>query len=127
MSPVASFRVRLALDWNRRLMQQPPGAACLRCGVRSPFVLVLHRRPLVCYRCRAVARGKSGHEWHHLGGRPTPVAPILIDANLHRVLTYLQFAWRRSGIAPGTPPAIALDFIALLMLSPSYTQTDPDE
>jgi hypothetical protein len=123
-SSVASIRVRLALDWNRRLMQQPPGAACSRCGIRNPFVLVLRRRRVICYRCRAMARHKSGRELHHLGGRPTPVAPVLIDANLHRVLTYLQVVWRRSGIAPGSPPAIALDVLALLVLSPTYMQVD---
>lgn len=117
------MRERMALDWNRRLMQQPPGASCKRCGIQAPFVLVLpiHRekgqpvkkRPLLCYKCRTQLLGRSGYEGHHLGGRPSPLREVLIDANMHRILFYAQLVWRNAGIAPGSTEAVALDVRAL--------------
>jgi len=127
VNALSSTRVHMALDWNRRLMRQPPGAACTRCEIRNPFALVLpmrpgkggsvKKRPLVCYKCRIQLLGRSGWELHHLGGRPSPVAPVLIDANLHRVLTYLQLGWRREGIAPGSTEATVRDVVALVLVS----------
>jgi len=118
--------VRAALDWNRRLMQQPPGALCRRCGIRNPFVLVLHRRPVICYRCRALQRGLTGVERQDLGGRPSPLPVVPIDANMHRVLTYLQLGWRRAGLAPGSPTPVAFDLLALLLVYDLW-RDDPDD
>jgi hypothetical protein len=130
MDWLGDLGIQVALDWNRRLMHQPPGASCSRCGVRNPMVLVLpilskkegrkrrkrRKRPLLCYRCRVQDLGRSGIERQHLGGRPSPLPLVPIDANLHRVLTYLQHVWRRAGLAPGSQAAVLFDVITLAVL-----------
>jgi hypothetical protein len=134
MHLIAFLRLQVALDWNRRLMHQPSSASCTSCGIQHPFALVLPVRsekgkrvkkcPLLCYRCRSQRVGRSGKERHHLGGRPSPLRPVSIDANLHRVLTYLQHFWRRAGLAPGSPAAL-FDVIALLLVGAKWS-ADPD-
>ena len=132
MDWLEALRSEVALDWNRRLMQQPPGAACARCGVRNPLALVLPLRPapgtsgrkrrIHCYRCRLMRLGRSGEEWHHVGGRLSPLPPVLIDANVHRVLTYLQRFWRRRGARPGTAQAVVFDLVMLLIVGMNWAQ-----
>lgn len=127
---IARLRLQVALDWNRRLMRQPSSASCTRCGIQHPLALVLpvrpekgkavRKRPLLCYKCRSQRIGRSGDERHHLGGRPSPLRPVLIDANLHRVLTYLQHFWRRAGLASGSPPAVRFDVIALAVVGAKW-------
>ncbi len=118
--------VRTALDWNRRLMQQPPGALCRRCGSKNPFALVLKRRPVICYRCRARQRGLSGVELQDLGGRRSPLPRVPIDGNMHRVLTYLQLSWRRLGVPPRSPAAVAFDLLALVLVNEVWREDQDD-
>lgn len=120
MTSARPIRVQVALDWNRRLMHQRPNAACNRCDVRNPVVLIMGRRPAICYRCRAMSRGRSGSERHHLGGRRSPLQPVLVDANLHRILTYLQLVWRRAGVRSGSLAAVAFDLLMIVALMPTW-------
>jgi hypothetical protein len=115
-------RLSIALDWNRRLMQQSPGASCHLCHVENPFVLVLNRNPTICYECRAVERGLSGTEMQDLGGRPSRLPQVPIGGNLHRVLTYLQLLWRRAGHRPSSTSATIFDVLVLVLLAPVWAQ-----
>jgi hypothetical protein len=113
-----------ALQWNRRRMRLPYGARC-RCGVGNPLVLIPRKRRTICYRCNLKARARSGLEEHHIGGRPSPLHPVPVDANVHRVLSDLQqTTWRRSPhISPGSPGAVVFDLVALMMLLPRWTKS----
>jgi hypothetical protein len=91
----------------------PPGAACGVCGADDVLVLLVGRRPVICATCSARARGLSGYEWHHLGGRPSPLEPVWITANTHRLLTAAQVATWRGVVAPGSFLATGLDLAFL--------------
>jgi hypothetical protein len=114
----------LALAWNRRRMSFPENAACRACGVANPLVLVERVKGELCYRCDSKGRGLSGFEGQHLGGRPSPLTPARIDGNPHRILSYMQDAWRRAKIAPGSPTATLFDVLALLLVLATW---EPDE
>jgi hypothetical protein len=121
---VTATRILLAAAWNRRRMTFPYDAACRSCRVANPLVLVERARGELCYRCDSEDRGLSGLEGQHLGGRPSPFAPVTIDGNPHRILTYMQEAWRRAKIAPGSPAATLFDLLALLLVLATW---EPDE
>ena len=88
----ALIEVQARRDLRRRLF--PAGAACA-CGVNDPLLLVIGRRPWVCYRCRLLARGKLAFEEHHIGGKQSSVL-VLLDANRHRLHdAYYQDALER--------------------------------
>lgn len=111
--------IDLALAWNRRLVALPPDPRCAVCGMADP--MVLHRDPrrrqkVLCYRCRQVRLGRSGTEEHHFGGRPSPLPPLPIEGNLHRILSYLQHPWRNAGIKPGSFEAVLWDLAVFLLL-----------
>ncbi len=91
----------------------PPGARCGICGVADPLVLIIGRRPIVCATCSARERGVSGYEWHHVGGRPSPLEPVWITVNTHRLLTLAQDVAWRGLFAPGSRPAVAIDLVFL--------------
>ena len=102
------------LIWNRARMRLPLGASCERCAAWNPLVLI-ESQPSLCYRCELKARGLSGHEDHHIGGRPSPFPPVPIDANLHRILSVFQEVWRQRSVPPGHPVAAFLDFVFLVV------------
>lgn len=101
---------------ERRASLLPPDAACSTCGDADPFFLILSRRPILCATCAARARGRSGFEWHHLGGRPSPFPPVLVTINEHRLLTLAQEVSWRGVVEPGTGLAVFADVVWLCEL-----------
>ena len=87
----------------------PPGASCSVCGSNNPLVLMVQRRPVVCATCSARLRDHSGCESHHLGGRPSPLDPVQITANTHKLLTLAQDVTWRGAARPGSLLAVGLD------------------
>jgi len=97
------------VDHRRRLFA--PGACCSRCGVDDPVVLSFRSRRLLCRRCELFRRTGRTTEFHHLGGRPSPVVEE-VDANLHQWLTLYQYGWR-GRLEPGSLMAILADILTL--------------
>jgi hypothetical protein len=67
------------------------GASC-PCG-ESHLECLVNLRPTRCYRCDRVSRGLPPVERHHIAGRNNDPLTIIIDANLHRRLSHLQYNW----------------------------------
>jgi hypothetical protein len=70
-----------AHDLRARLF--PPGAGCA-CGVTNPLLLILGRRPAVCYECDLRRRGRAPFERHHVGGSDSWLV-LRLRANRHRL------------------------------------------
>jgi hypothetical protein len=68
-------------DFRARMF--PPGATCA-CGVSSPLLLILGRRPAVCYECGLRRRGRSPFELHHVGGADSWLV-VRLPGNRHRL------------------------------------------
>lgn len=116
------LRLGIALAHNRRAMRLPFRARCKRCHETNVFALVMPKPGgrILCYRCQSLSLGRSGIEWHHLGRRPSPLRPVPIDANLHRVLSMLQLPWVRAGISRGSELAVFWDLLMLALLLPGW-------
>ena len=102
----------------------PPKAQCSVCGVSNPLVLVVRRRPVVCATCSARLRGRSGYELHHLGGRPSPFAPVRMLAATHRLLTFAQDVTWRGVMPPGSLLAVGLD-LAFWQMTVDLKEEEP--
>jgi hypothetical protein len=98
-----------------RVSKLPPDARCDHCGEIDPVVLRAGD-PVLCFDCAATSEGRSVIEYHHVGGRPSPVvAPV--TRNTHARLTLIQdLTWRALGALPGSPEAILIDLLALRAL-----------
>ena len=113
MIPDPLLMLALRLDERRR--QFPEGTVCA-CGEDRAIVFITGTKPTCCYECDRERRGLSRCEEHHLGGRPSPVPPVWIPGNLHRVLSDLQEVFWRDGMVPGSPEAVWFDLVALLVV-----------
>jgi hypothetical protein len=112
----------LSLSWNRRLVALPSGPRCMGCGLTNPMVLrrdARRRQKVRCYRCQRIRLGYSGTERHHVGRRPS-VFIVEIDANLHRILSYLQYPAMRAGVAAGSLDAVLWDLAMLCFVLPKW-------
>ncbi len=109
------------LDYRRRTLG--PGARCSLCGIGIVLVLFRMRSVVVCYQCFALRRGRSGYELHHLGGEGG--VPILVWANLHRLLSAWQDITWRGEVEPGSADAIRCDVAGLLVIGSAYLRAVP--
>jgi hypothetical protein len=110
----AAMDLACRLDTRRRSI---PRDSCEACGINWLILLLVRGRTVLCYCCDAKARGLSGMEDHHLGGRPSSFL-FRVPANLHRILSQWQdLAWRKR-VSPGTGAAARLDLAALLLFGP---------
>jgi hypothetical protein len=75
--------VEAAARRDFRVRMFPPGAACA-CGVASALLLVSGRRPVICYECSLLRRGRSPFELHHIGGSGSWLV-VRLPANRHRL------------------------------------------
>jgi hypothetical protein len=101
---------------DRRRRQFPIGTAC-KCGEWNPLLLVYGSKPTRCYACLLDGRGFDPFEEHHEGGRPSE-HKLLIPANPHALLTFLQGMWRDHW-EPGSDQAYLFDHLMLRALGPS--------
>jgi len=106
----------LLFSLDRRKRQFPAGTAC-PCGEWNPLLLVSGSKPLRCRTCDLLRRGLDPFEEHHEGGRPSEHT-ILIPANPHALLTFLQGVWRRHWEA-GSTEAQLFDLLLRRALGPS--------
>jgi hypothetical protein len=107
------------LAWlDRRLRRFPAAACCADCGERNRLVLCRTGKQVVCYECRLQRRGRPPRELHHIGGRPSKLT-LPVPANLHRLLSELQWLWRGT-LEPGSPEAILFDLYLLRVLGRSF-------
>jgi hypothetical protein len=109
------------LDRKRRRLAD--GAACAQCRERNPLSLIDARTPTMCRECDLRRRGLEPFEEHHLGGRPGE-RTILVPANPHAVLTFLQAIWREVA-EPGSSTAYLFDLLLVHALGPSLGITLP--
>lgn len=70
--------------------------------------------------CGAESRGVNPRQWHHLGGQAPGTVTVLIDANVHAVLSLLQDCFWKGPHEPGSSYAVAFDLAAYL----TYTLRD---
>jgi hypothetical protein len=108
-------------DHRRRSL--PQGSRCRVCGTGLWLVLVPKATGPICYRCRALERGRSAWELHHVGGKGTWIVAF-VPANLHRLLTLWQDLTWRGRAEPGSDSAIATDLIGLTILGFLYGERD---
>jgi hypothetical protein len=115
----ATVDLEARLDHRRRMVG--PDARCAICGMS--WTLVLFRRPeaVSCFGCAAIARGRTGFELHHLGGKSSPYT-VLIPVNVHVVLTAAQVLSWRGVHEPGSPEAIARDVLAFIIVGAAYLE-----
>jgi hypothetical protein len=101
---------------DRRWRRFPAAAAC-SCGESNPLLLVSGRKPACCLNCDLRRRGLDPVEEHHLGGRPSEQT-ILVPANPHALLSFLQRVWR-GAYQPSSSEAYLFDLVMLRALGPS--------
>jgi hypothetical protein len=95
---------------------------CGDCGLGLALVLIPRRTGPVCYRCDRVRHGRRPSEDHHLGGRPSPLPTVAVEANLHRLLSVAQELFWRRRFEPGSPKAVRIDLTALVVLGLAYAK-----
>src|SRR5437773_8411042 len=93
------------------------GARYVECGFGHPLCLVSSGGVIRCRACDRRRRGQSPVDAHHLGCGAEK--PILVSANLHPILSFLQDLWREVfGWEAGSPEAILLDLLFMRLFEP---------
>lgn len=106
----------LLCNVDRRRRDFRSGSAC-KCGEWNPLLLVYGSKPICCRTCDLLRRGLDPFEEHHEGGRPSDQT-ILIPANPHVLLSFLQRVWRGHW-DPGSNQAYLFDLLMRRALGPS--------
>lgn len=71
----------------------------------------------MCCSCIEEAWRKPRKQGQHLGGDPSPLSPVSVDTNEHRILTDLQRLWCAAGFEAGSPFAVGFDIGAFIVIA----------
>lgn len=77
----------------RQLGTREPRCSRAGCDEVDPFALTGVAPYVVCYECRAEARGREFTEAHHAAGQANDPATVRVPGNDHRVLSSYQQLW----------------------------------